>query len=877
MKKMRFLFMATLLVLTACGGNQNDKIVNVNEGLSLSENKQELGDFNLLSPSNNAIVSEVKDFSWDASNNAEKYTLEISSSDQFQNNLETVDYYKKDNIVGNSFSINSAFQYKEKHYYWRVTALNSAHEKRCSEVFSFYIKAPEVEEVNLDLGEADDWMLHNLGSHADIAIDNSNFFGNQEKSLKISFKEEDTNRGNPESDGWIVVTKVVEKSIYGTDALYFNCFYAGQDASVYLRLVDRDNEYWVCPIQLSYNAQQSIILKFSDFTQRFADVTVANETFDYERIKYMEVVFERTFGDGVFLISNLKAIKFSNYQHLFISKLNFQDYPSDKFTYENYQFENTITADELTMNYYGTATEEHAKINGYGFTKITVNRYMSSGDSVKVSVKYKGAKGTNILLRIYEEDTDRWSYKIPFSALTEDDYATIVIPYNAFAKSQVTGDGKRQFYFIINLQFGLEGTYGTGSISFKDFEVVNKSDYVTEEVRQVGNDGLIESFDTYHFAADMFNIWRLSEENKDEYILLNSTYKVGSGNSYCGQFNYKSDMSAAVYYLPIEATGEYTSLSIWLKDASIKPNDSKVDHIESVNADVAIYIRLTSGEIYLYEIKKLEKVWKQYDIPFDAFTLTNGSDLRNEPVDISIPQISHIGIAMQYFYYTAANKSMPLYMMDNPVYVDNIYFTNYTETIATLKERVITMVDNVAMVDDFESYSNNDGLYYFWNDGTDADYQLRELSQNVSSQGGSHSMSLKYQTNSDSPSYYITPTLDNTVVTKGFRISLNASKTATVYINFFVTQGGSEIKYRATINSVNTSWTEYAIGFNNLTNESGGTTKMTSNVLQYITKISIGMAFWDSSNEKVEDYIYVDNFFFDGAMESFGTNERIAL
>ena len=820
------------------------------------------------------VESSLKEFKWNACENAETYILEISSSDQFQSDLETVDYYKQNNITTTSFKINSSFQKQETNYYWRVTATNSLGSKMCAETFSFYVKSPAVEEVQFDLGEADDWMLHEVGSYADIAIDNSNFFGNNQKSLKISFKEEDVNQGpgHEESDGWIIVTKVVEKSIYGTDAIYLNCFYAGQDATVLIRLVDRDNEYWYCPIQLSFNAQQTVILKFSDFVQRYADVTVANETFDYERIKYMEVVFEKTFGDGVFLLSNMKAIKFSNYKDLFVQKLDFSEYEEDQFTYENYEFEKTIHDKyELQMNYYGSATEEHGKINGYGFLKVVVKRYLYTGDAIKISVKYTGEKGSNVIMRIYEEDTDRWSYKIPFSSLTVDEYSTIVIPYTAFAKSQVTGDGKRQFSYIINIQFGLEGEYSTGSLFFKDFEIVEKKDYALEETRVVGSDGLVENFDNYHFAADMFNIWTVSVDNKDEYIDLNNLHLVGENNVFAGQFKYKSDMFAALYYLPVSVSNSFSSLSILLKDASVKPlNNDNVSHIESVNADVVIYVRTNDGQIYHKELKQLDKIWKLYDIPFASFV---PDDNKNTKTIVST-DITHIGLSMQYYYKNKIGMAMPLYTMDNPVYVDDIYLTNKTAYHEEIKERVISFADDVGLIDDFESYESASDLNFFWHNAFTHDYQKRELSDNVSVRGGEHSMKLQYKVQNASPSYRIAPYVifDTSKETcKGFKVSIAAEKQATVYINFYVMVESSSVQFRATLTSVNLEWTEYVIGFDKLTNESGGKLKMTSPFNVY--GITFGMVYNGGTKDELSN-IYVDNFYFDKSIDSYSVFDR---
>lgn len=876
MKATKLVILSALFTLVACGEAKgiDYKSIDLNEAGKTVQNMGELGEFELVSPMNNAIVEEIDTFTWGECENAEAYAIEISSSDQFQSDLDTVDYYRKDNIVGTSFTINSAFEFKDQNYYWRVFAKNSKGNKQSTSTFSFFIKAPSVDEVKLDVGEADDWNLHPLGSYADISIDNSNFFGNDEDSLKISFKKEYTSRGNEESDGWIIVTKSVEKNIYGTDALFFNCFYAGQDATVVIRLIDRDNEYWFCQVQLSYNAKQSIFLKFSDFEQRFQDVTVGNEVFDFERIKYMEVVFERTFGDGVLLISNVKAVKFEDYKEWFIDKLNFNDYEDSQFINDNYEFEREIIEDyEMRMAYYGSNAMGKPLINGYGFVKIAVNRFMFTGDCVKVSVKYTGAKGSNVVLRIYEEDTDRWSYKIPFSTLTAGVYTTLVIPYAAFAKSQVTGDGKRQFYYIFNIQFGLEGVYSAGNLFFKDFEVVKRADYITEPERIVNSDGMIEDFDNYQQVADMYRIWTVSDTNKDEYISLNSTVQLGSENKSCGQLYYKADMGQAQYYIPVKVSDDFTSISVWLKDASIKPIDTRVNHIDAVNADVTLYFRVSTGEIYKYDIPKLEKIWNQYDIPFTDFVQEGNP---NKKAETTAQAITHVGIAMQYFYYDADNRPMPLYTDDSPVYMDNFLFSHREAFNKSVKEKVIALKDGVAMIDDMEDYQTNEDMEYFWNNGNTYDYQKMDVSDNVAANGGNRSLSLQYRINAASPSYYVAPTFDPDVKAKAFKISIASENQATVYVNIYTLVGTTTTQYRATISKVNAEWTEYIIGFNNLAIQSGGSVPLNSNFIPYISKVSIGVVYNDSSSSG-ESYIYIDNFGFDGTQNSYSINSRTVI
>lgn len=862
--KKSVILLTSLLLLASC--QEGTKNINKNEiednSFSSSYVTGELGDFDLVSPGNLVELDEITTFSWTASSNAETYSLEICASEYFISDIDIIDYYIERNIAATSFAVKASFSTQNTYYYWRVFAYNHDGSKQSTSTYSFYYKAPEVEEVKFDLGDADDWTLHSLGSHADISIDNSNFFENDEESLVISFKGEDMKRGIIESDGWIVVTKTIEKSIYGTDALYFNMYYAGQDASVFIRLVDKDNEYWYCPVQISNNAKQTVFLKFTDFIQRYNDVTVANETFDYERIKYMEVVFEKTFGDGVFLISDVKAIKFDNYRDRFIEKLNYLEYDESLWVNEGYEFEKTVTNDELTLNYYSN-TEGKPRIgqSGYGFAKIYVGRYFFGGDSIKVKVRYNGSKGTNVVIRVYEEDTDRWSYRIPFSLLDEGEYKELVIPFAAFMKSDILGDGKRQFYYIINLQFGLEGQYGTGDISFKDFEIVNKSDYAVETSRLVESDGMIEDFDKYQSANELYFIWETTEANKDEQMLISSAAKTGNKNVNCAQFEYKSDMEAATYTLPIETASSFSSISIDLKDNSTKSSDRRLSHVSVYSADAAIYLHLVSGEMYKYSLGNIERVWTRYDLPFSSFTLANEEDI-SIPSPIVAKNIIKIGISLQFFYYDIYGNPLPMYSISNAVYLDNIKFGQADEYSAQEIERVVRMNGNIALVDDFEGYEDSDDLSSYWLDGRTYEYQKKELSNEVSSEGGNHSAKLQYKSNSESISYYCAPTFDQNVVGRGLRVSIKANGLATIYINLYITIGSNTLQYRYTVANASESWTEYSIGLNNFVAVDTTTYRPDANDIKNISRISFGAVQSGDATASLYDF-YIDNLMFD--------------
>ena len=875
--------MALLLGLTGCTNITTPKITpDENIDINIETNTGDLGDFHLIGPASGIILEKALEFSWEESANADKYTLEICSSEYFISDLDNIDYYSQENILATSFKINSEFQFKDTTYYWRVTSYNGRGHKECAEVFNFFVKAPEVEEVYFDFGEADDWTLHPTGSYADISIDNSNFFKNNEKSLKLQFKQEDTNQGKPESDGWIIVTKTIEKSIYGTDALYFNMFYAGQQADVIIRLVDRDNEYWYAPAQISNNAKQSVILKFSEFKQRTKDVPVANMVFDYERIKYLEVVFEKTFGDGVFLLSGMKAIKFSNYGDFFIDKLDFSEYSESSFTHDTYQYDYQINGTELVLNHYNTQTEEHNKINGYGFFKVNVNRYFVSGDAIRVKIKTSGSAGSNVILRLYEEDTDRWSYKIPYSTLS-DEYKELIIPYGAWQASSLMGDGRRQFYMILNLQFGCEGQYGNGAIYFKDFEIIKLREVIPETKRVVSADGMIEDFNNYTYNSEMFMIWEHSIDNKDEYMALNTANKIGgTSNPYCGQFEYKSDMMEAMYYLPIEASGNFDGFSIWMKDGSVKPGEAKVDHVTNWSPQVRFLIRLATGEIYEYIVNPLPTIWNEYNVNFADFRLTNDDELKVPAVPITAEGITHIGFAFQYYYYDASGRAMPMYSMQNPVYVDNIRLSNNTETGIVTKDKVIVMDGNLAKFDDFESYSNSDDVMNVWSYGKDFEYQLMELSNEVSSEGGNKSAKMQFKSHDNSPSYGMAPAVSKDVRSRAVRFHLKSDVPATIYFNIYLKIGSTTQQYRATIATAPQVWTEYEIGFSietvdgvkNFEVVSGVNTRsLLASDMPLIQKVTFGVVYSGDASAALYNF-YVDNFEFDNSLSYSTRNVR---
>ncbi|MCQ3035868.1 MAG: hypothetical protein MJ248_06640 [Bacilli bacterium] len=865
------LFFASLFVLGGCSSGNIES-----NNFSQTENTNQLGDFNLLSPIEGESYVETPTFTWEASNNATSYTLEVASTEEFIDILETEVYVKKANISTTSFTIQADLSKKNQTYFWRVTAVNNKYSKVCSEIKSFYLAANDKDEVPFDIGEADDWAIHQLGSQPNISIDNSNFFGNNKPSLVISFEKEKTNQGIVSSDGWMVLTRTVEKDLYGPDSLYLNFYYSGNDANLIIRLVDKDNEYWYTQVQISNNAKQGIILKFSDFVQRTADVTVANREFNFERIKYFEVVFERSFGDGVCLINDVKGVKFANYENLFIGDLRFNSFTQEDVTFENYNFDIALEEKELKLGYYKDANANNDRgINGYGFAKLTTNRYFMAGDAISMEVKYTGTKGSNALLRIYEQDTDRWSFKIPFNSMVENEYLKVVIPYEAFAKSSINGDGARQFYYILNMQFGLEGIYGTGTLSFKNFSIVKKADVVDTSTTVIGSDGIIDNFDNYATNAELTYKWVTSITNKDEMMNIEATDKPAvAGNKLALSMAYKSDMGPATYTLPIDAKGlTYNAITFSIKDKSFKSTDERYSHLKNANAEFAIVLTLKSGEEYRYHIDSIDEFWYEYTVPFTSFVLEN-TDIAN-PYPISCGDIGYVTLGMQYFYKDRTGKNVPAYTTDNVVLADNIKFSNATTLSKTLINKIIepSKTDpNIAVIDDFEYDSAT--LANNWINANDQTYGTPTLSNDVSSSGGNSSMKFTYVGNQASPKIVTETTISSACKGKSLVFDLKGDDKATVYVNIYLTSGANSYQYRATLTKVNSSWNRYAIGFDNfsLVSGSSGMVLSQSNLI-YVSKVTFGAVNYVDS---LESAIYLDNLTF-SANSGYTANTVTAL
>ena len=680
-----------------------------------------------------------------------------------------------------------------------------------------------------------------------------------------------------------------------------NFYYSGHDATVLIRVLDYDGEYWHNQVQISNNSKQTILMRYEDFELRTQGTNIFNRKFDWQHIRYFEIVFERTFGDGVCLISDIKAVRYDNYRNLFMDKLDFSKLSDPSgWTYENYNFEKTISEDgsEITLGY----TAKNAQTNpngfsGYGFQNIHLYKYFVTGDALRMKVKYTGTgSSANFYFRILEEDNDRWQFKTPFSYFVRDEYKELIIPLKAFQRTDyMSGDGAKQFYFIQKLNVGLADNYSSGSISIKDLEIIKLDDIVDPRYRVVTEDGCIEDFNDYNIYTELYYYWDQSTANKDESMKLDNIHKAGGHkNPYCAEFDYKADMEMATYQLFMDsskAVGK-NAFSIWLKDATPNiPDDNPNRGMynlkdEDVTAEMTIQLTLDTGEWYRYVIDKVAKEWHNYTLALDdmmvidadgnithnGWFLENEDSLYDDPNPLTSEHIIHMAFGFKYLFYDKNNVHRATYAIANPVYIDEIYFTNADKTSVVEMDTTIKEDANnpgVITIETMENCLSDEDVFDFWSYGTVKEYNLMSLSNDVSSQGGSKSLKMHYQ-GADSVSYGRVTQFAKNVTAKGMSIDIKGDGVATVYINLNIRIGTTLYKMRTTdvlleLKTVPNVWTHYEIGFGekNFYLVGDGTFAISLNTVKNIESISFGIVNGESKDSELyASDIYIDNIRF---------------
>lgn len=828
--------------------------------ISVSKNTQKPGDFGLLTPTAEQSVTYVPTFTWQLSANADSYTFELCSSENFSQKDDDT-YIKKTGITSTTYTIGANLSAKETTYFWRVTAVSGG--GKTAKTSSFYLDSVKG-EVAFPVDYADDWSVHKEGSNATLSVE-KDFFGDEQNSLKISFVQEDTKRGVDSSDGWIVVTKSVESELYGVDSFYFNFYYSGDDAEVMFRVVDDDNEYWQVPVKVARNAKQTVIAKFDEFTLRTKGGTmIANQRFDYNHIRYVELVFEKSFGDGVAVIGNIKAVNYDDYKHMFVSTLNFDEFDSQSFEYDNYTGFTTETSNDgktLAVSFGGD-------IKGYGFVKIPVNKLLVGGDAFALELSFEGGTAADVLLRVIEEDGDRWSYAQSAKTIPSD--GKLVIPFGAFLLSQANGDGARQFNYIKQLQIGVQGTYQSGKITISDMRVVTLAEEITDLYKgQVDENGVIDDFESYANSAEVYRVWQNSTENKDEAMTLGTQYSRKNNGQYL-QLAYKTDMYPATYGVMFQSVEGYTALSFTAADMSTKSGNAAFNYLSDANAKlkVTVYVQRseTLVETFGYVVPKLASDWTVYTIAFDDFV--RDESFYGDVLPFTSADVVGVMFELQYFYYTQDGKASPQYVSSQNVLLDNVKFTADTKTSSEpLVGKLKPTDDNplLCLVDDMETLQ--------WVDMSKQTYSSLELSDNTAS-GNGHSVKMGYKGNSDSVSYRYNCEFDKSVAAKAVRVRIYGDGKATVYLNIILIHANTTYKFRATLTGVEHGWHEYVVGFSNFVQvEGSGSQVLSSKLVSNITAISVGIV---NSADSNESSILMDDLYLDGSVK-YGTKEVIDL
>jgi hypothetical protein len=216
-----------------------------------------------------------------------------------------------------------------------------------------------------------------------------------------------------------------------------------------------------------------------------------------------------------------------------------------------------------------------------------------------------------------------------------------------------------------------------------------------------------------------------------------------------------------------------------------------------------------------------------------------------------------MAFGFKYLYYDQLGNHHPTYAIANPVYLDEIYFKNASETSiveisGTIKED--TDDPNKITIETMEGYDRDTDIFEYWSYSTERDYNEMALATDVSSIGGSKSLRMHYK-GYESISYSRATQFANTITAKGFSIDVKGDGKATVYLNLNWRSGTTLMKMRFTLSNLPTVWTHYEIGFELFKDVNGSSKTISANYAKNIESVSFGIV----NNDYSSSDIYVDN------------------
>ena len=154
-----------------------------------------------------------------------------------------------------------------------------------------------------------------------------------------------------------------------------------------------------------------------------------------------------------------------------------------------------------------------------------------------------------------------------------------------------------------------------------------------------------------------------------------------------------------------------------------------------------------------------------------------------------------------------------------------------------------------------ENYQTTADIFDYWSYGSTLDYNSMELSNEVSSSGGAHSIKMHYK-GYNSVSYGRKTQFAKTVLAKGVCLDIKGDGKATVYLNLNWRSGTKLFKMRFAITELPTTWTHYELGFSLFKDVEGTSKSIAQANAKEIESISFGIV---TPNNNTESDIYVDN------------------
>ena len=152
MKKRSFLYLLLLpFLLVGCNKGSGGKNSENVQSIDHPRKSGEIGAFNLVSPANDFSTDTGFTFTWEGASNSDYYQLEMATTLSFVSDDEDEVYVRESNISVNKFDLDYSLPKKDVFYYWRVTAVNKDHTKKCNEVGGLKLMDPIPISMNISV------------------------------------------------------------------------------------------------------------------------------------------------------------------------------------------------------------------------------------------------------------------------------------------------------------------------------------------------------------------------------------------------------------------------------------------------------------------------------------------------------------------------------------------------------------------------------------------------------------------------------------------------------------------------------------------------------------------------------------------------------